>query len=69
MQDTRKYEAQSGQSGQSSQSSQSGQSKTPERGTAEAASKERGKPATTKDGAPSGGKEPITTQNRTSTEE
>lgn len=47
-------------------------SKTPERGTAEAAQKERGKPsdsAVSKEGASSRGKEPISTQNRTSTEE
>jgi hypothetical protein len=48
-------------------------SKTPERGTAEAAQKERGKPsnstAGSKDGAASRGREPITAQNRTSSEE
>jgi hypothetical protein len=49
------------------------QPKTPERGTAEAAQKERGKPAgaqdAQKEGASSRGREPISTQNRTSSEE
>ncbi|HET7771902.1 MAG TPA: hypothetical protein VFN74_24220 [Chloroflexota bacterium] len=45
-------------------------SKTPERGTAEAAQKERGKPAAPpKEGASSRGREPISDQNRTSSEE